>query len=92
MIPKSLIGQTNWVLTNNPQAFVDTSAVGAVQRFYRVGSPAPPPPPSLVWIKPEAFFMGSPADEAGRNPDEGPQIQVTLTCGFRMVLQCLPHG
>jgi formylglycine-generating enzyme required for sulfatase activity len=34
------------------------------------------------WIPPGRFIMGSPADEQGRDSDEGPQHPVTLTQGF----------
>lgn len=81
---QSLLSQTNWGLTNNPQIFTDSSASGARQRFYRVGPPASPPPPSLVWINPGTFLMGSPTNEADRFIDEGPQTRVTLTYGFWM--------
>ena len=37
---------------------------------------------AMVWIGPGAFTMGSPALEAGRSSDEGPQTQVRLTEGF----------
>ncbi|MEZ4472651.1 MAG: formylglycine-generating enzyme family protein [bacterium] len=36
----------------------------------------------LRWIPPGTFTMGSPAGEAGRWDDEGPQHEVTLTRGF----------
>ncbi len=36
------------------------------------------------WIPPGRFLMGSPDDELGRRPDEGPQHEVTLTHGFWM--------
>ena len=42
----------------------------------------PEPVPGMVWIPPGTFMMGSPASEAGRWDDEGPQTQVTLTQGF----------
>jgi formylglycine-generating enzyme required for sulfatase activity len=38
--------------------------------------------PGLRWILPGRFLMGSPAEESGRDLDEGPQTQVTLTRGF----------
>ena len=79
---QSLMNQTNWVLTNSPQFFTDTSGAEAAQRFYRVGLFPTPPPPSLVWINPGTFLMGSPTNEADRDADEGPQTQVTLTYGF----------
>lgn len=37
---------------------------------------------TLLWIKPGAFTMGSPADERDRNKAEGPRMEVTLTHGF----------
>ncbi|MBF8271857.1 MAG: Sulphatase-modifying factor protein [Magnetococcales bacterium] len=36
----------------------------------------------LRWIPPGRFLMGSPADEPGRYPNEGPQREVTLSQGF----------
>ncbi|MFM8220042.1 MAG: formylglycine-generating enzyme family protein, partial [Planctomycetaceae bacterium] len=36
------------------------------------------------YIPPGTFVMGSPADEPGRDDDEGPQHLVTLTRGFWM--------
>jgi formylglycine-generating enzyme required for sulfatase activity len=36
----------------------------------------------MRWIPPGRFRMGSPEDEAGRDPDEGPRHEVTLTEGF----------
>ena len=36
----------------------------------------------LVWIAPGEFLMGSPYDEVGRGPDEGPQRQVVIPQGF----------
>jgi sulfatase modifying factor 1 len=36
----------------------------------------------LRWIPPGRFLMGSPADEAGRWKEEGPQHWVMLTCGY----------
>ena len=36
----------------------------------------------LRWMPPGRFRMGSPADEAGRFDDEGPQHEVVLTEGF----------
>ena len=38
----------------------------------------------MVWIKPGTFMMGSPEDEPGREDNEGPQHQVTITKGFWM--------
>ena len=36
----------------------------------------------LVWIQPGRFMMGSPDSESGRDDDEGPQHEVTITQGF----------
>ncbi len=36
----------------------------------------------MRWIPPGRFLMGSPEDEPGRYPDEGPQHQVTISQGF----------
>ncbi len=53
----------------------------------RPASLAPPPGPSpagMVWIPPGTFLMGSPPEEVGRDFDEGPQTEVSLTLGFWM--------
>ena len=36
----------------------------------------------MVWIEPGTFMMGSPEDEPGRDSDEGPVHEVTITRGF----------
>src|SRR5262245_3597541 len=36
----------------------------------------------LHWVAPGRFQMGSPAGEAGRSNDEGPQTEVTISRGF----------
>ena len=36
----------------------------------------------LRWIPPGRFWMGSPEDEWGRNNNEGPQHEVTLSTGY----------
>ncbi|HEX7858859.1 MAG TPA: SUMF1/EgtB/PvdO family nonheme iron enzyme [Verrucomicrobiae bacterium] len=36
----------------------------------------------MNWIAPGRFVMGSPASEAGRSNDEGPQTEVTISRGF----------
>jgi len=36
----------------------------------------------MRWIGPGSFLMGSPENEEGRWPDEGPQHEVTITRGF----------
>ncbi len=58
---------------------------------------AGPPPPAtgtanggitnlagFVWLPPGAVLMGSPPEEAGRDPDEGPQTRVVIPHGFWM--------
>lgn len=60
--------------------------------FGGAGEEQPPRPPErlaldlggnvsmeLVLIRPGTFLMGSPADEQGRNDNEGPQREVTIT-------------
>ncbi len=37
---------------------------------------------AFCWAPPGTFIMGSPEEEVGRNDNEGPQRQVTLTKGF----------
>ena len=44
-----------------------------VRAFHRI---------DFVWIPPGTFVMGSPASEDGRDGDEGPQHEVTLSKGF----------
>ena len=36
----------------------------------------------MVWIEPGTFQMGSPSSERGRNSDEGPVHEVTISRGF----------
>lgn len=36
----------------------------------------------FVWIEPGTFVMGSPETEVGRDEDEGPQHEVTISRGF----------
>ena len=36
----------------------------------------------MVWIEPGTFTMGSPSSEPGRESDEGPQHEVTISKGF----------
>jgi formylglycine-generating enzyme required for sulfatase activity len=42
----------------------------------------PPVKQRMRWIPPGRFMMGSPEDEPGRWPDEGPQHLVTVSTGF----------
>jgi len=50
------------------------------QKFYRVLPQVPPA--NMVFIAPNTFTMGSPADEVNRQADEGPQTTVTISHGF----------
>lgn len=61
--------------------WTDTSTPSTGQRFYRTVTFAPA---NLVFIPAGTFRMGSPANETGRVPSEGPQTIVTLTKGFFM--------
>lgn len=36
----------------------------------------------MVWIEPGTFTMGSPSSESGRDLDEGPQHEVSISSGF----------
>jgi formylglycine-generating enzyme required for sulfatase activity len=72
---------TNLLLTQSPTIFTDTSG-GAPRRFYRSVTLVIAANTNLVWIPPGTFLMGSPSNEPGRQPQEGPQTQVTLTQGF----------
>ena len=52
--------------------------------FLRLESepPASPPWPGLVWVPAGTYWMGSPADEYGRDDDESPLHEVTISKGF----------
>ncbi|HEY9173312.1 MAG TPA: formylglycine-generating enzyme family protein [Verrucomicrobiae bacterium] len=76
----------NVVLTTGSLEWYDRISPPGTRGFYRtvrvgVGS-LPTPGPQFVWLPPDHFIMGSPADEPGRSIDEGPQTAVTLTRGF----------
>jgi formylglycine-generating enzyme required for sulfatase activity len=58
---------------------------------YGTAGVAEPPPATsftnlegLVWIPAGEFIMGSPYNEIGRDPDEGPQVKVRIAKGFWM--------
>src|SRR2546426_1803838 len=63
--------------------WTDPSAPTPGQRFYRAVSVAAPADTNLVFIQPGTFTMGSPTNEALRNPDEV-QHSVTISRGFWM--------
>jgi formylglycine-generating enzyme required for sulfatase activity len=69
---------SHYVLTGSRPLKDATSASG---RFYRA---VWTPNTNLVWISPGTFTMGSPTNEVDRNPNEGPQTDVTITRGFWM--------
>ena len=71
---------TNVVLTNAPMQFLpDPTSSNAATRFYRVMVPM-----DMVWIQPGTFTLGSPTNEVDRDPDEGPQMAVTISQGVWM--------
>ncbi len=76
---------TNIVLAQSPQIWYDTISPPNVQRYYRAvvwSGPRPLVPAGFVWLPGGRFTMGSPDTEEGRQSDEGPQTEVTLTHGF----------
>jgi formylglycine-generating enzyme required for sulfatase activity len=83
----NLANTNSWITVNFIQLpatnyfWADTSTAATGQRFYRAVTSAPT---NLAFIPPGTFRMGSPTNEIGRSPDEGPQTIVTLTKGFFM--------
>jgi formylglycine-generating enzyme required for sulfatase activity len=84
------LSQTNlWVDRTLLQAkgasnvWTDPSAPATGQRFYRAVSVSAPADTNMVFIQPGTFTMGSPTNEALRNPDET-QHTVTISRGFWM--------
>jgi formylglycine-generating enzyme required for sulfatase activity len=77
---------TTVVLTNGVQEWYDRVSPPGAYRFYRYvllgAGTRPTPGPRFVWLPAGSFTMGSPATEADRGADEGPQTQVTLSRGF----------
>ena len=61
--------------------FTDVTAHLSSRKFYRTFLQSPPA--NMVFIPPNTFTMGSPANEQDRNAfTEGPQTTVTLTHGY----------
>jgi len=60
--------------------FSDVTASSSPQKFYRALLQGVPT--NMVFIPPNTFTMGSPANEQDRATDEGPQTTVILTRGF----------
>ena len=77
---------TTVVLTNGVQEWYDRVSPPGAYRFYRsklLGAGTwPAPGLRFVWLPAGSFTMGSPATEADRGADEGPQTRVTLSRGF----------
>src|SRR3989454_11081162 len=63
--------------------WTDPSAPTPDQRFYRAVSVPAPADTNLVFIQPGTFTMGSPMNEALRNPDEVQHL-VSISRGFWM--------
>jgi formylglycine-generating enzyme required for sulfatase activity len=87
----TVLGSTN--LTAWSAAGVATNPLGSVnfhdetantspQKFYRVLLQGPPA--NMVFIPPNTFTMGTPANEGNRQADEGPQTTVAISHGFWM--------
>jgi formylglycine-generating enzyme required for sulfatase activity len=97
----NLSGASGWQLLTNvtplnsdPVLVVDSSA-GSSLRIYRAFSQAPPDninTTNMVWIPPGTFVMGSPTNEALRNPTNETQHTVTLTRGFFMGKYLVSQG
>ena len=69
-------------LPASPYLWTDKSAPATGKRFYRAVTMKAPE--NMVFIPPGTFRMGSPEDEVGRSPREGPQTAVTISRGFWM--------
>ena len=87
----SVFGSTN--LTTWSEVGVATNPLGSVifhdvttndspQKFYRVLRQVSPA--NMVFVPPNTFTMGTPANEVNRQADEGPQTTVTISHGFWM--------
>ena len=60
--------------------FTDGDAHLSQRKFYRALLQTPPT--NMVFVAPNTFSMGSPANELHRQANEGPQTTVTLSHGF----------
>jgi formylglycine-generating enzyme required for sulfatase activity len=87
----TVLGSTNLAtwrpvgVASNPLGsviFHDVTSNASPQKFYRVLLQVPPA--NMVFIPPNTFTMGTPANEANRQADEGPQTTVTIRHGFWM--------
>jgi formylglycine-generating enzyme required for sulfatase activity len=74
----------------SPYLWTDKSAPAAGHRFYR--AVAFFAPTNMVFIPAGAFRMGSPTNEPGRVPKEGPQTEVTISQGFWMGKDLVTQG
>lgn len=87
----SIFGSTNlsnWSaigIVTNPLGsvnFHDLTGDASPKRFYRALLRGPLA--NMVFIAPNSFLMGTPAQEVNRQADEGPQTRVTISHGFWM--------
>jgi formylglycine-generating enzyme required for sulfatase activity len=91
----NLANTNSWITVNFIQLpatnylWTDTSTAAIGRRFYRAVTSAPT---NLIFIPPGTFRMGSPTNESGRSPDEGPQTAVTLSKGFYMGKYLVTQG
>ncbi|MHC6202342.1 formylglycine-generating enzyme family protein [Breznakiellaceae bacterium SP9] len=81
LVENAAIGATTVAVRSADGKTYPAAQSVTVQQGQRVGAFIEPEPADLVRIQGGTFTMGSPADEAGRDSDEGPQHQVTVS-GF----------
>jgi formylglycine-generating enzyme required for sulfatase activity len=72
-------------------AWTDPSGSAIGQQFYRATAVAQPASPTLVFISPGTFTMGSPTNEALRRTDETQHV-VTISSGFWMGMHLVTQG
>ncbi len=78
-------GPADFWLGGRPPGWVfawDWDDYGPWVSVFLEGPSGEPVMPRLRWVPPGTFLMGSPEDEPGRFPNEGPQHRVTLEHGF----------
>ena len=84
------LGYLVWISTTQKVDYaevkLDRSLLGSNPTFFRLEclDDSPAPVTNFVWIPPGTFMMGSPTNEIGRDADEGPRTETTLTRGFWM--------
>jgi formylglycine-generating enzyme required for sulfatase activity/class 3 adenylate cyclase len=80
---------------SSPLPPASSSSVAALEQRQPVAPQSPKPPvkigdiirdcddcPDMIVLPAGEFLMGSPADEVGREPDEGPQRRIAITAPF----------